>query len=212
MDTATVRFGGAFGVTCAVAMIPAYFVGRPEEYYGAGTAFVAARGMLPLLHILLGLAFLGVLVAMLRQASGPTASVYTALAGGVLFFTLTAGGFAAEVAYPMAVARFGDAIITELNEPLLTLATWLYHYCQIGAVAMIFAASMIIWRTGVLPRWTAAFAVLGVLPLVHTWTPSLAALSSLLWILLIGLVMLVAPRRLPDDHDRAACAARSLIR
>ena len=189
MDTTTIRFGGAFGVICALAMIPAYFV----RTHDSSAMFATANGMVPLLHILFGLAFLGVLVAMLRGAAGPTAGVYTALAGGVLFFTLTAGGFAAEVAYPAAVVRFGDATITEFNEPLLTLATWLYHFCQIGAVAMIFATSVIVWRTGVLPRWTAAGVVLGFLPLVNAWIPLPAALSSLVWIFLIGLVMLVAP-------------------
>ncbi len=189
MDITTIRFGGAFGVICALAMIPAY-VGRTHD---SSATFATANGMVPLLHILFGLAFLGVLVAMLRRAAGPTAGVYTALAGGVLFFTLTAVGFAAEVAYPAAVVRFGDATITEFNEPLLTLATWLYHFCQIGSVAMIFAASAIVWRTGVLPRWTAAGVVLGFLPLVNTWIPLPAALSSLVWIFLIGVVMLVAP-------------------
>ena len=75
----------------------------------------------------------------------------------------------------------------------LTLATWFYSYCQIGAVAMIFATSAIVWRTSVLPKWTAVGAVLGFLPLVHTWMPLPAAVSSLAWILLIGLVMLIVP-------------------
>lgn len=197
MDTTAIRFGGAFGVICALTTIPAYVIGTHDT-----AAFVATNGMLPLLHILFGLAFLGVLVAMLRRAVGPTASVYTALAGGVLFFTLTAGGFAAEVAYPAAVVRFGDATITEFNEPLLTLATWLYHYCQIGAVAMIFATSLVVWQTGVLARWTAAGAILGFLPLVHTWMPLPAALSSVVWILLIALVMLIAPGGTQDTAQR----------
>ncbi len=198
MDTTTVRFGGAFGVISALTMIPAYLVGTSDK------PNTPANGI-PLLHILFGLAFVGVLTAMLRWASGPSPAVYTALGGGVFYFTLTAGGFAAEVAYPAAVVRFGDGIITEFNEPLLTLATWLYHYCQIGSVAMIFATSMTVWRTGVLPKWVAAGAILGVLPLVHAWIPLAApALSSLAWIFLIGLVMLIAPvgkRATPERVD-----------
>jgi hypothetical protein len=213
VDSTTVRFGGAFGILCALAMIPAYAVGTPDsprtlqaarEYYDSGSAFVTANGTLPLLHILFGLAFLGVLVAMLRHASGPSAAMYTAFAGGVFFFALTAGGFAAEVAYPAAVVRFGDATITQFNEPLLTLATWLYHYCQIGAVAMIFATSVVIWRTAVLPKTTAALGILGVLPLVHYWIPLPAALSSLVWILLIGLVMVVVPSGVRARRKRAS--------
>jgi hypothetical protein len=205
VDSTTVRFGGAFGILCALAMIPAYVVGTPDsprtlqaarEYYDSGSAFVTANGTLPLLHILFGLAFLGVLVAMLRRASGPSAAVYTAFAGGVFFFAfaLTAGGFAAEVAYPAAVVRFGD------------------HYCQIGAVAMIFATSVVIWRTAVLPKTTAALGILGVLPLVHYWIPLPAALSSLVWIFLIGLVMLVAPSGVRATRKRVEdTASRSFV-
>jgi hypothetical protein len=188
VDTGAIRFGGAFGVICVLAVIPVYVAGSRDS----STAFAAANGIAPLLHILFGLAFLGVLVAMLHQAAGPTPGVYAALAGGVLFFTLTAGGFAL-VAFPAAVAQSGAAAITEFNEPLLTLATSLYSYCQIGSVAMIFATSAVVWRTSVLPRWTAVGAVLGFLPLLHTLIPMPAALSSLVWILLIGLVMLIAP-------------------
>ena len=188
MDTTTIRFGGAFGFVCTVSMIPVYVTSARDT----STTFATANSIVPLIHILFGLAFLGVLVAMLRQAAGPTPGVYAALAGGVLFFTLTAGGFALA-ALPAAVMQAGVPAITELNEPLLTLATSLYSYCQIGAVAMIFATSAIVWRTSVLPKWTAVGAVLGFLPLVHTWIPLPAAASSLAWILLIGLMMLIAP-------------------
>ncbi|MFZ0833694.1 MAG: hypothetical protein WAM92_11520, partial [Mycobacterium sp.] len=201
---------------CALVMIPAYLVGTPDaprtpqaarDYYGRGLAFVTANGTLPLLHILFGLAFLGVLVAMLRHAAGPSAAVYTALAGGVFFFALTAAGLAAEVAYPATVLRFGNMPITEFDQPLLTLATWLYHYCQIGAAAMIFATSVAIWRTGVLPKVTAALGVFGLPPLVHYSIPLPAALSSLLWIFMIGLIMILAPptaRESGSETDRSA--------
>ena len=188
MDTTTIRFGGAFGVVCVLVMVPVYVMSARDT----SAALATANGIVPLLHILFGLAFLGVLVAMLRQAAGPAPGVYAALAGGVLFFTLTAGGFAL-MAVPAAVVQSGGPAITEFNEPILTLATWFYSYCQIGAVAMIFATSAIVWRTSVLPRWTTVGAVLGFLPLMHTWIPLPAAFSSLAWILLIGLVMLIVP-------------------
>jgi len=183
-------------------MIPAYLVGTPDAphttdeavaYYESGSSFVTANGVVPLLHILFGPIFLGVLVSMLRTACGPNSEVYVGLAGGVIFFALSAAGFAAEVAYPAAIVRFGDVTVTEFTQPLLTLAVWLYHYCQIGAAAMIFAVSFAIWRTGVLPKWWAAGAVLGVLPLLHTWIPLPAALSSLAWIGMTGVVMLAIP-------------------
>jgi hypothetical protein len=202
MGSGTIRAGGLFGLISALAMIPAYLVGTPDaprtaaeavEYYESGSSFVTANGVAPLLHILFGLLFIGVLVSMLRTACGPNSEVYVALAGGVTFLVLSAAGLAAEVAYPAAIIRFGDVIVTEFTQPLLTLAVWLYHYCQIGAAAMIFAASFAFWRTGVLPKWWAAGAVLGILPLVHTWFPLPAALSSLAWVGLTGLVMLAIP-------------------
>jgi hypothetical protein len=183
-------------------MIPAYVVGTPDaprtadeavEYYASGSSFVTANGVIPLLHILFGLIFLGVLVSTLRTACGPNSEVYIALAGGLTFLVLSAVGFAAEVAFPATIVRFGDVTVTDFAQPLLTLAVWAYHYCQIGAAAMIFAASFAIWRTGVLPKWWAAGAILGVLPLLHTWIPLPAALSSLAWIGLTGLIMVGIP-------------------
>lgn len=214
MDATTVRFGGAFGVVCAVTMLPralvAVFGGQSNafsahDYFADTSQFVSPTSVIPMLHILFGLAFLGVLVAMLREASGPTPGVYTTLAGGVVFLALTAGSFAAEVAYPMAAGRYGAAPM-ELSEPLAVVAVWLYHFCQIGAAAMIFATSAVVWRTGVLPRWTAAAGLLGVLLLVPTGIPVPGGLPSLVWMLLIGVVMLVAPnspRRNPLSADTA---------
>lgn len=202
MGSGTIRVGGLAGLVSALAMIPAYLVGTPDaprtpgeaaEYYERGASFVTANGVLPLAHLLFGLVFLGVLVSMVRSAAGPNSEVYVTLAGGVFFLALSAAGFAAEVAYPAAIVRFGDVAVTEFSQPLLALALWLYHYCQIGAAAMIFAASFAFWRTRVLPKWAAAGAVLGILPLLHTWLPLPAALSSLLWVGLIGLLMLAVP-------------------
>jgi hypothetical protein len=57
LDTTAIRFGGAFGVICALTMIPAFVIGTHDS----STAFVATNGIVPLLHILFGLAFLGFL-------------------------------------------------------------------------------------------------------------------------------------------------------
>jgi len=202
VDSPAVRFGGALGVIAAIAMIPRAVIGTwgppaagqtAREYFADDSILLSATGFVPVVHILFGLGFLGVLVAMLQRVAGPGAPVYTAFAGGVLFFTLTTVGFAAEVAYPAAVVRFGDVMSTEFSEPLVALATWMYHFCQIGAAAMIFATSLVIWRTGVLPKWTAAGAVLGLPALVGTLMPTPAALASVVWMLAIGAVMVIAP-------------------
>ena len=212
MTSTETKIGGACGVLAALAMIPAYLVGTPDEprtpeeaagYYDSASWFVTANGSLPMLHILLGLVFLAVLVHVLRRAAGPSAAVYLALAGGVFFFALTAAGFAAEVAYPAAVVRFGGVVLPVLSQPLLALAVWSYHYAQLGATAMILATSLVVWRTRVLPSWVAVAGVLGVLPLLHLWLPIVAALSSLLWFVVLGVALLVAPTVPAEDRDAA---------
>lgn len=202
MGSGTIRLAGFFGVASAAAIIPAYLVGSPEtpndpaeadRYFDAAASFLTANGALPLLHLLFGLLFLGVLISVLRSAAGPTGAVYTALIGGAVFLTLTAAGLAAEVAVPAAIVRFDDVTVADYSQPFLGLAVWLYHYSQIGSAALIFATSYIVWRTAVLPKWSAALAVLGVLPLLHTWVGLPAAYSTVAWLGLAGLVMLATP-------------------
>jgi hypothetical protein len=202
MGNGTTRLGGLCGLASAAAVIPAYLAGSPESpkspsdaraYFDSAASFLTANGILPLLHLLFGLVFLGVLVSVLRSAAGPTGAVYVALTSGAVFFALTAAGLAAEVAVPAAIDRFGDVTIAEYSSSFLALAVWFYHYSQIGSAALIFATSYVVWRTGVLPKWSAALAVLGVLPLVHTWVGLPAAYSTVAWFGLMGLLMLTIP-------------------
>ncbi|MBV8928101.1 MAG: hypothetical protein JO152_03110 [Mycobacteriaceae bacterium] len=204
MGTLATRIGGAFGILSVLAVISAFVVGTPDtphtpdearHYYDSGSAFVTANGAVPLLHILFGIVFVGALTSMLIRATGPRAEIYIALAGGVIWLALTAAGLAAEVAYPAAIVRFGDVTVTGFTQPLLTLSTWLYHYCQLGAAAMILSASISIWRTGVLPKWASALGILGIPPLLHLWFPLPAAISTLVWVGFIGLVMLIGAKR-----------------
>ena len=213
MASTETTIGGVCGVLAAVTMIPAYVVGIPDQprtpeeaagYYESASWFVTANGALPLLHVLLGLVFLGVLVSVLRRAAGPSAAVYLALAGGVLFFALTSAGFAAEVAYPAAAVRFGGVVLPVIAQPLLALSAWSYHYAQIGTALLIFATSLVVWRTRVLPPWVAGAAVLGVLPLLHLWVPLVGALSSLIWFAVVGAALLISPSVPAADRAPAA--------
>src|ERR1700709_1369317 len=142
MGSGTTRIGGVFGVAAAAAVIPAYLVGSPEragdadEYLDRASAFVAANGTLPVLHLLFGLVFLGVLVSLLRSAAGPTGAVYIALGGGIVFLALTAAGLAAEVAVPAVAQGVDQSSATGGEAYFLALAVWLYHYSQIGAAAL----------------------------------------------------------------------------
>ena len=97
---------------------------------------------------------------------------------GLLFAALEAAGFAAEILFPAALQRFGgvfkpDAALVLVS---LTLASWLYHFCQIGASAMVLVTSPVALGTGVLPRWLAlAVFVIALLTLLHVllglWLP-----------------------------------------
>jgi hypothetical protein len=202
------RLGGVFGLLSVVAMIPAYLVGYPDapgspeeagSYFEAGLGtFVFSNGVLPLFHIFFFILFLGVLYGLLRGAEdGARGRVggglpAAALAGGIVFATLSAVGFTAEILYPAALQRFGvfepEAAFVLMS---LTLSSWLYHFCQIGASAMVLVTSLIALETGVLPRWLAlAGFVVALLTLLHFLLTLLAALVGLLWIAAVSVLML----------------------
>lgn len=114
------------------------------------------------------------------------------LAGGIVFVGLEAVGFAAEILYPAALQRFGvfepDAAFVLVT---LTLSSWLYHFCQAGASAMVLVTSLIALETGVLPRWLALAGLLvALLTLLHFLLPLLAALVGLAWIAAVSVLML----------------------
>lgn len=202
MGSGTIRVGGLCGVASAAVIVPAYLAGSPEapgdpggarSYFDSAASFLTANGTLALLHIVFAMLFLGVLTATLRSAAGPTGAVYTAVIGAAVFLALTAAGLAAEVAVPAAVVQFDDVTVTEFSQPFLALAVWLYHYAQLGAAAVIFATAYVIWRTAVLPQWSAALGVLGVPALLHTWIGLPGAYSTAAWLALTGLLMLTLP-------------------
>lgn len=206
-DGSWVRLGGVFGLLAVVVMIPAYLVGSPDapgspaeadSYFGAGSGtFVFSNGVLPLLHVFFFIFFLGVLYGLLRSAEGGAQRGLVglsaaALAGGIVFVGLEATGFAAEIVYPATLLRFEGV---EPNEQFvlasLTLASWLYHFCQVGASVMVLVTSLIALETGVLPRWLAlAGFVVALLTLLHFLVPLLAAVVGLLWIAAVSVLML----------------------
>ena len=200
-----VRLGGIFGLLAVVVMIPAYLVGHPDApgspqeasaYFGAGLGtFVFSNGVLPLFHVFFFIFFLGVLYGVLRGAGDDARGgglPAAALAGGIVFVGLEAVGFAVEILYPAALQRFGvfepDAAFVLVS---LTLSSWLYHFCQVGASAMVLVTSLVALETGVLPRWLAlAGLVVALLTLLHFLVPLVAALVGLLWIAALSALML----------------------
>ncbi|SEH83060.1 hypothetical protein SAMN04489835_4644 [Mycolicibacterium rutilum] len=199
MGSGTIRVGGLLGIAAAGAAVPAYTAGSPETpsdargYFDSASAFLTANGIIPLIHLLCGVLFVGVLVATLRSAAGPTGAVYAALIGGAVFLTLTAAGLAAEVAVPAAMVQFADTTVVEYSQPFLGLAVWVYHYSHIGSAVLIAATGYVVWRTSVLPKWSAALAVLAVPALLHTWIGLPAAYCVIAWMALTGLLMLAIP-------------------
>ena len=121
-----------------------------------------------------------------------------ALAGGIVFATLTSAGFTVEIFYPAVLQRFGELQSdTAFVLVSLTLSSWLYHYCQIGTSAMVLSTSLVAVGTRVLPGWLAlAGFVVALLTFLHFlllfwppwWVWRVAAVSA---------VMLTGTRRSP---------------
>jgi hypothetical protein len=201
------RLGGVSGLLAVLAMIPAYLVGYPDapgspleaqSYFEGGPgSFVLSNGVFPLLHVFFFILFLGVLYGMLRsagdEAGGMGAALSgAALAGGIVFVTLSAAGFTAEILYPAVLQRFGD-IQPDAAFVLasLTLSSWLYHFCQIGTSTMALSTSLVAVGTGVLPGWLAlAGLVVALVTFLHFLLPLLAALVGLAWVAAVSIVML----------------------
>lgn len=204
MGSGTIRLGGLLGIASAGLAVPACVIASPDKpkdsaaassYFDDASTFLTMNGTLPMASVLVGILFLGVLVSVLRSAAGPTGAVYSALIGGGVYFAMISAGYATEVAIPDAILRFDTLSVTEHAQPFLGLTLWLYHYCQIGAAVLIFATAYVVWRTAVLPKWTATLAVLGIPPLLHLWIGVWGAYGSILWFALVGVVMLAIPPR-----------------
>src|SRR5215203_3171145 len=196
-DGNLLRLGGVSGLLAVISMIPAYLVGYPDApgslleaqtYFDAESGmFVFFNGVLPLFHIFFFLLFLGVLYGMLRSARGEARGVIeglpaVALAGGIVFATLSAAGFTVEIFYPAVLQRFGELRSdTAFVLVSLTLSSWL--------VAV---------RTRVLPGWLAlAGFVVALLTFLHFLLPLLAALVGLAWVAVVSAVMLTGGSRGP---------------
>ena len=211
-----VRLGGVCGLLFVLLMVPAYVVGYPDAatatsgtrevlgYFGtsAGT-FVFFNGTLALLSTFFFLWFLGVLFGVLRRAEGVDGVLSTvALAGGILFITLSCAGYSVEIMHPAALERFVNFVPDgQSTFESLALSAWLYHFCQVGDAVMISAASLVVLGSGILPRWLALIGFLAaILALLHFLIPLIGAVSGLVWVTLVSALMLAGlsqstPRR-----------------
>jgi hypothetical protein len=208
----TRRLGGLLGIVAGLSMIPSVVVGTPgtptstaaaAEYYEDAALFLSLNGWLPVLHLLTGMLFLGVLASVFRDAAPRATAMRTAaIGGGFVALALVAAGLAAEVAYPVGIIRFPELAEAEFLAPLmLSLATWLYHFCQVGNAVLMIGTAVLAFSSGALPKWFAYVTIpFIVIALLHTWLPFswLTASGGIIWMALTGLVLLVvAPRA---DH------------
>lgn len=203
------RIGGISGILYVVLFIPAYIVGSPDlpnpassaqgvfDYFGEGVGtFLFFNGYLPVFAYFFLMLFLGALYGVLRTAEGNDEGGWlssAALVGGVTWVTLSLAGVTVEIAHPAAQSRFVDfELDSQLVFITLALATWLYHFCQVGASVLVTATSIIALESGVLPRWLAlAGFVVALLTLLHFLVPLLAALVGLLWIAVVSVLMVI---------------------
>jgi hypothetical protein len=203
------RLGGIGGILYVVLFLPAYIVGTPDspdrtstdqtvfDYYAEGTgAFLFFNGILTIFALFFLLWFLGGLYGVLRSAEGEVEGGWlssAALVGGIVFATLSYAGVAVEIAHPATLSRFEDfEPDPQLVFVTLALASWLYHFCQVGTSVLAAAASLLALRTGVLPTWLAYGGfVIALLALLHFLIPLLGALAGLLWIAVVSVLMLI---------------------
>ncbi len=203
------RLGGIGGILYVVLFIPAYIVGTPDSPNGTATdqgvfdyfaegigAFLFFNGWLPIFAFFFLLWFLGALHGVLRSAEGEVEGGWlssVALVGGLVFATLSYAGVAVEIVHPATLSRFEDfEPDSQLVFTSLALASWLYHFCQVGTSVLVTATSLLALRTGVLPRWLAlAGFVIALLALLHFLIPLLGALAGLLWIAVVSVLMLI---------------------
>ncbi len=202
------RLGGIGGILYAVLFVPAYIVGSPDTpnrastdqgvfgYFAEGIGvFLFFNGLLPIFALFFLLWFLGALHAVLRSAEGEVEGGWlssAALVGGIVFATLSYAGVAVEIVHPATLSRFEDfEPDPQLVFMTLALASWLYHFCQVGTSVLAAATSLLALRTGVLPTWFAyAGFVVALLALLHFLIPLLGALAGLLWIAVVSVLML----------------------
>jgi hypothetical protein len=140
--------------------------------------------------------FLASLRVRLLEAEGvPGRLTSIAFGGGLAFVTLlmtsaaTLMTIAADISFGDEKFASPDAAryLPELGYPILLIAG------AFAAIAMIDAVSILIMRTGVLPRWIGWFGFVAAIALLFGFL-FLPLVALLLWVLFVSVAMLRAPR------------------
>jgi hypothetical protein len=161
-----------------------YFTDRQDS-------ILTLNGLLLIFAAFFFLWFVGVLHNVLQGAEGEGYGFSSvSLVGGLLFVALVLAGAAIEIIYPATLARFEnfqqDAQVGFLS---LALSGWLYRFAFVGMSVLIAATSVVVLRTGVLPRWLGWAGLLVALVALLRFLGPLSAWLSLLWVVAVSVLM-----------------------
>jgi hypothetical protein len=162
-----VRLGGISGILFVVLVIPSFLSPPDSPIATSGTqdvinyfsdrqdSILTLNGLLLIFAAFFFLWFLSMLHGVLQDAEGEGYGFSSVLlAGGLLFIALVLAGAAVEIVYPATLARFEnfqqDAQLGFLS---LALSGWMYRFAFVGMAALIAATSVVVLKSGVLPRW-----------------------------------------------------------
>ena len=198
--------GGLLFVTCALiwarivdaapdagtpsARISEYFFNAADRHQLVLGGWVLAFGAIAFLW------FLGSLRSWLRRAEGE-AGAMSALAFGAGLVMVTTS-FAKNAIFVATAGVYQTAdhfrLSPDLYKVLFSVSSWLLAQEVMAGGVLVFAASAVSVRTGVLPRWFAwpGFAV-AVVCLLALPLERLAAIPLLAWIMIVSLLMWSPP-------------------
>ena len=197
------RLGGIGGILFVVLFVPAYLSppdssdtsSAPQDvidYFTSrqdGILFI--NGLLLIFAAFFLLWFLGAAKRVLRGAEGEEEYGFSSisLAGGVLFIALILAGAAVEILYLASLGWFEnfqeDAQLGYLS---LRLSGWMYRFAFVGMAALISAASVVLLRTDVLPRWLAWAGFVAALVALLRFLGPLGGWLALLWVIALSML------------------------
>lgn len=216
-DSIAARLGGISGILFVALFFRSYITppdapvarSRPQDvldYFANRQDGILLFNGLLLIFAAFFLWFVGVLYGVLRRAEDEGVGLAAvALAGGLLFITLALAGAAVEILHPATLARFEnfrpDAQIGFLS---LVLSGWMYRFALVGMSVLIAATSVVVLRTGVLPRWVALGGFVAALFALLRFLIPWGGLLGLVWVVAVSVLLLMGlggpstlgPRRL----------------
>jgi hypothetical protein len=150
----------------------------------------------------LALIFFAATLARIVQVRKQVVLPWVVLAGGAV----AAAGFGVDASLRFAAADVAGDIDPVVVQTIHVVFADFFYPMVIGFAAFLFGASIAAIRTKVFPVW---LAWIGILLAVVAFTPVgfIAALVSLLWILILSILLFVREGKQPSIADGASAAA-----